>query len=222
MTGLLKYFTSILLCIWAIQGFSQGKYSPTAIRIGYDLSSVVNTLVDPDKTQFEINADIDFHRYYLSLDYGIQKSVREGDDFSYKNSGNFFRIGADVNFNHNDKENSTLFLGLRYARSTFDDEMDYLIEDEIFGPVRGFSSNEKVNAQWIEIVAGLKVKVLKQLFIGYTVRFKFIKSQDLTEELAPFEIPGYGKVKDESTFGFNYSVYYRFKLKKEEILSQEE
>lgn len=192
---------------------AQSKYLPTQVKVGYDVGGLVNSLVSSDKTFFEVTADVDFDRFFLTMDYGIQERVREGDNFLYKNRGNYFRIGPEINFNHRDKENSSLFLGFRYARAVFDDEMTYALEDDVYGDFSGFESNSRLNASWLELVAGLKVKVLQQFFLGYTVRFKFSKSQDLSEALAPFDIPGYGKVEDETTFGMNYYIFYKFKLR---------
>ena len=191
----------------------QSKYMPTQVRVGYDLSSLVNTLANSDKTFFEVTADIDFDRYFVTMDYGIQERTRQGDDFLYKNRGSYFRIGPEVNFNHRDRRNSSLFLGFRYATAVFDDEMSYMIQDDVFGEFSGFSSNDRLNAEWLELVSGLKVKIWDQLFLGYTVRFKFAKSQDLSENLAPYDIPGYGRVDQDTAWGFNYYVFYRFKLR---------
>lgn len=218
----MRYSISILFLLVSTLNLAQSKYLPTQVKVGYDLGGLVNSLASSDKTFFEVTADIDFDRYFLTMDYGIQERTREGDDFFYKNKGSYFRIGPEVNFNHRDKKNSSLFLGFRYARAVFDDEMSYALEDDVYGDFSGFESNSRLNAQWFELVAGLKVKVLKQIFLGYTVRFKFSKSQDLSTSLAPFDIPGYGKVGDETTFGMNYYIFYRFKLREVVVIPEKE
>src|SRR6188508_2378397 len=46
------------------------KYFPTGIRFGTDAFSLVRNTYDETFKGWEVNADVDFYRYYLAVDYG--------------------------------------------------------------------------------------------------------------------------------------------------------
>jgi hypothetical protein len=44
---------------------------------------------------------------------------------SYSNQGTYMRFGADINLMHDDPHDNVAFFGLRYASSSFNDQLDY-------------------------------------------------------------------------------------------------
>ena len=46
------------------------NYMPTGIRLGTDLLSIIMSQVDEKFNGWEVNADVDFYRYYFAVDYG--------------------------------------------------------------------------------------------------------------------------------------------------------
>src|SRR5690349_4137663 len=78
------------------------SYIPTGVRVGTDLISIVRSPIDDTFGGWEVNADVDFYRYFLAVDYGHWErnwayEETEGQT-KYSNNGNYWRIGADVNF----------------------------------------------------------------------------------------------------------------------------
>ena len=71
-----------------------------------------------------------------------------------------------------------------------------------------------VDAWWIELTTGLRVRLWKVLWLGYTGRFKFALSTDGTEEMIPHDVPGFGRTDKETTWGFNYYVMLRIPIRK--------
>ncbi|MFN8689036.1 MAG: DUF6048 family protein, partial [Cyclobacteriaceae bacterium] len=45
-------------------------FRPTGLRLGTDLIQLGKTMAGSSLQGFELNADIDFYRYYLALDVG--------------------------------------------------------------------------------------------------------------------------------------------------------
>jgi hypothetical protein len=170
---------------------------------------------DDNFSGWEVSADVDFYRYYLVLEYGHWGRTFQPDSGNYNNDGNYFRVGADVNFLLKDPDKNLLFFGLRYGRSTFSEYLDIQVTDPVWGSVHRSYTNSSVTARWFEITGGLKVKVLNWLWMGYTGRFKFSLATSDTPEMLPHDVPGYGRTDKESYWGFNYQVLVRIPLKKD-------
>src|SRR5688572_4945883 len=104
------FLINIALLVFTVRGFSQDgdtvrvdsviRHSciPTGIRIGTDLISIGKTQFQDDFKGWEVNADADFGRYYLALDYGSWARTFASDSGNYANDGTYWRAGVDVNF----------------------------------------------------------------------------------------------------------------------------
>ena len=220
MDRLYKYFVSLSMLLCSISAYPQADsvkadFTPKGIRVGTDLSLIGRSIFDKNLSWNEFNIDAEFHRYLISFDYGLQSQRSKANDFNYDVKGNYYRVGIDANFNHNDGFGSVLFLGLRFASSHFDETLIYTISDPVFGISTSTADNKAVKANWFEAVAGLKVKVLGQLYLGFTSRFKFSKKIKSKTDFTTFIIPGYGKAAENSLFGMNYHVSYRIPFRKE-------
>ena len=55
------------------------SYIPTGIRVGTDLISIFKTQFQSDFSGWEVNADVDFYRFYLAADYGSWSRTFAGD-----------------------------------------------------------------------------------------------------------------------------------------------
>jgi hypothetical protein len=192
------------------------EFIPTGIKFGVDLNSFSRQFWDEKKTFQEFQVDIDFRQYLLALEYGSNEVEEVDPDFSYQNTGNYFRIGPDINFMYKPDKLHAVFAGFRYASSTFDDELDYHTEDA-YGNSGISSSNQNTKAQWAEMVTGTKINLWKGLFIGFTIRYKFLKSVR-SGDLEPYWIPGFGQNSqdDKDQFGFSYYLWWRFGFRKRE------
>jgi len=213
---MLRYIASGLLVIGGFGLFAQNKFVPTSIRFGTELALLGITAFNSDRSAFEFTTDIDFHKYYLSFDYGYADRIRNESKYIYQSTGNYFRIGPDINFLYYDKRSSVLFLGVRYARSNYDDKLTFLREDPSYGTLTIERENNDLEASWVELLIGLKVRIWKELYMGYNLRFKFSRSFEV-DNLFPFDIPGYGSAEDRSRFDLNYYIYYKIKWKEKPI-----
>jgi hypothetical protein len=192
----------------------RNKYIPTGIRIGTDIISLVKTRTQENFNGWEVNGDIDFNRYYFALEYGTWGRNFRSLTSTYANTGKFWRAGIDVNFLTKDPDRNLFFIGVRYGRSVFTESMSVTLEDPNWGLLSDSFYQSDVNAWWIELTSGLKVKVWKIFWIGYTGRFKFALTTDATEEMLPFDIPGFGRADKETTWGFNYYLMIRIPIRK--------
>lgn len=207
---------------FAIAGFAQPKdtvvieldtvknrFVPTGIRIGTDVIALVKSNIQDNFNGWEVNADVDFKRYYLNFDYGSWGRNFATDSATYQNDGKYWRLGVDVNFLLKDVERNMFFIGMRYGRANFSEQMTVISKDKIWGDFTGSYNNPNVTARWLELTSGLRVRMYKFIWMGYTARFKFgLKKQGETQMLS-HDVPGYGRTDKETAWGFNYQIFFR-------------
>jgi len=70
-------------------------------------------------------------------------------------------------------------------------------------------SNQSTTRIWYEVVAGVRVEIIKNIFMGWTVRNSHLIGQDAEGDVAPWYIPGYGK-NISSNWSINYTLGYHF------------
>lgn len=188
-------------------------YWPTGIRIGTDLIALAKIPLSDQFDGWEVSADMDLDRYYFNVEMGNWEKSKISPGQSYSNSGNYFRVGADANFLLKDPDRNMFFIGLRYGRSSFREQLNYSISDAVFGDFQKTVSNESMTAGWGEITVGLRVKIWSELWMGYTARLKVAPTVGTTGEFIPYDIPGYGLAAKKSYWGFNYQLYWRFPIR---------
>lgn len=191
------------------------RFVPTGIRIGTDLSLLGISAFSSNRSGYEINGDIDFDKFFLVWDIGHENRDRVTPLFNYNSEGDYFRIGLDVNLlnPHKNQNNNVMFFGVRLAKAFYDDRVTFTIIDKNYGEISQFRRNFGLVANWLEFTAGIKVRMWKNLYLGYTGRLKFSKDLKGDETIRPFDIPGFGKSKERSVFGINYYITYLIKWK---------
>jgi hypothetical protein len=194
-----------------------GKYIPTGLRIGTDVLAIARTQYDKTFSGWEVNADVDLDRFYFVTDYGYwARNFMTAAD-RYDNDGRYFRFGADVNFLTKDPDKNMFFLGLRYAHATFSEHLSINRQDSLWNTVIDKSySNNKINGNWFELTTGLRVKIWKVLWMGYTARFKFALHTNENGDLLPHDVPGYGRTDKDAAWWFNYQILIRIPIRKQE------
>lgn len=222
---MLKYLISICLLTIATHAYTQKatvqldttsrRFIPTGIRVGVDAIALGKSFYQDDYKQYAFQADIDFYRYFLNLEYGkMERTLISNADYNVE--GTYFRVGPDINFLHRDPDKSALFFGLRYGITTFSDKLSFAYSDPLYGNGTSNLSNTDLKANWFEMVTGLKVKIWEVFWLGYTARFKFGVDTFERNVLIPHEIPGYGRADKRVNWDFNYYIIFRLPLRKEE------
>jgi hypothetical protein len=192
--------------------------------VGTDLVAIGYTFAGRDQFRFEFNSDADVHKYFVAFDYGFANIGRSDSTFHYRNNGHYIRFGADINLLPQDEFGNVIFIGLRYGRSIFSDNLTFNgVTNVFYGPINstdinGDLRNNSVQMGWGEVVMGVKIQLVKQLYLGFTSRFKVGSSINGLENLIPFEVPGYGTYARKNVFGFNYLIYYRFKFRDKPLI----
>ncbi len=187
------------------------------LRVGIDLSKIARTIIEEDYTGFMVEGDFRFYKnYYLAAEIGNEKLPFEGDNIKVSSSGTFVKIGANYNAYDNwQGMQNIIFVGLRYGFTTFKQDLkEYRIytTDNYFDDDLRTDAGETsgLTASWIELIAGLKVEVLKNLYLSANVQLKRRITDKKPDGFDNLTIPGFGRTYDDSTFGvgYGYSISY--------------
>jgi hypothetical protein len=193
----------------------QRDFRPTGVRFGTDLIQGIRGLSSSNFNGWEANVDVDFWRYYFAFDYGQWAQIETLENGYYENDGSYWRVGADVSFLKKDPDRNMFFLGLRYAQSSFADSIAYSYSDDNFGTITRQLENINLSASWVEITTGLRMKIWKYIWMGYTARIKLFPSLNGEGELESYNIPGYGRASADNWWGFNYQIFFKISVRKE-------
>lgn len=220
---MLKYFISILLCCGLI-AFSQeendtiGKPSQKyGLRVGADLYRLTKPLYNKNYGGFEVSGDFRItHSHFLAIELGSETNLVDDDLIHFTAKGSYLKVGFDYNTYENwlDMQNM-IYVGLRYGYSSFDQTLHQysLYNNNNYFPSYTVNTNQEFNAltaHWMEVIAGIKVEVLNNLYLGFSLRLKRMIDQEKPTNFDNIYIPGFNRTTEGSHFGsgFNYTLSY--------------
>jgi hypothetical protein len=223
MKKISKYIFSFLFVFQIGCGVFAQQYRTKGLRLGVDVSRFSLYYFDPGRVAYEFSADYEILRdLYLTGEYGMQTVKLEDAKYNYYSDGDYFRIGFDRNFlkSGNPDEYEMAFIGLRYGYSKFNHSANSIqLPQNYWGlPTEIYNISESpYNAQWLELATGIRAELLKNFFIGWSVRARFLLAHTNNQQMAPYNIPGFGNTDKKTAFGFNFSVYYLIPIYKKEV-----
>ncbi len=185
------------------------------IRVGIDLFLPVYSLFSDDTKGFEIVGDYRIsRRFYIASELGYRDHTRQEDFFEFTTSGQYIRAGVDYNAYQNwiGMENM-IVAGVRYGFSTFSQDVnEYTINADPALPERTVNdplSYDSLNASWVEIVLGIKVEVLHNVYMGFSFRGSTMISSKEPDNFKNLYVPGFERVYfNDFGFSFNYTLSY--------------
>jgi hypothetical protein len=226
---MLKYGTNYLLWLAIMlssittTSLARGRnLLPRGLHIGFDvLNPVYYRWKEKTGDQYNIQATVDFKRILLEGAYGWGTMKRRNPPdkpFAYSaNQGNYWSMGIAYNFLHSSQEKNLAFLGLRYSRAYFTDQLLGKLQDE---SVKTWNKKLSANkpspdviaekhtfkANWLELTAGARVHIWWWLYGGTTIYYRFAKDITLFDVHTPFDIIGWGLNEEEDTWGIHYYI----------------
>lgn len=154
-------------------------------------------------------------KYFPAIEIGYG-TADHTDEFltekAYKASAPYFRIGCDYNVLKHKHDPYRLFVGARYAMSSFDysttdveairDNQDNL--EIIYTPI----PDQHATAHWLEAVFGVDAQVWKGFHLGWDLRYKKrLKVKQGDGEV--WYVPGMGKNEGTQIWG-RFMVMWEF------------
>lgn len=228
MLPMSRYIISILIVLIGSSIFAQKneQVQDTAtykdrygLRVGIDIVRPIYSFFSEDMKGFEIVGDYRIaKRFYVATELGYRDQTRQEDFFNFSTKGQYIKLGVDYNAYKNwlGMENM-IVVGLRYGFSTFSHTMnEYTINTDPFVPDRTETDRidyEGLNGHWAELVIGLKVEVLHNVFLGVSFRGNTLISATKPDNFKNLYIPGFERVfVNNNGFSFNYTVSYLIPL----------
>lgn len=155
------------------------------------------------------------NKYYPVVEAGYEgKQELLYSGINFQGSGLFYRLGIDLNLIRSvstQVANNKFIVGARLGMSDFSYD---ILNIPFNNPYTGLTSRIDYNglthtAFWFEIVAGIRIEILKNVMTGWTIRSKNPLGERRPGTTSPYYIPGYGK-SGNGVWAFNYTIGYQF------------
>ncbi|WP_418262629.1 DUF6048 family protein [Flavobacterium faecale] len=204
------------------------KTNRYGLRLGVDLYKLSRGFYDKNYKGIELVGDYRLtKKYFLAAELGTENKTTDDARLNFTTQGSYLKAGFDYNGYENwlDMEN-IISIGLRYGFSTFNQELNnYRIynSSQYFGENQTLTSGQKFNgltASWVEVVAGLKVQVIRNVFVGFSLRLNTLITNKKPDNFDNLYIPGFNRTYNGSFgVGFNYTVSYFLPLYKKKVVA---
>ncbi len=208
-----------------IEGDSVVYQQKYGLRIGADVAKLVRSFSDENYKGFEVNADYRITKnIYVAGELGTEEKTTDEDFFDAKTTGSYFKAGVDYNVYDNwFGMDNLIYGGLRVGLSSFKQQLNGFTiynTDQYWEPFSNPDSIEfsGLSAIWAELVFGIKVEVLNNVYVGFSAQLKNLISEDQPENFENIFIPGFNRTYDSSGIGvgFSYNISYLIPLYKKD------
>ena len=146
---------------------------------------------------------------HIEIGVGAANSTPEEMNFTYKGKMSLYgKIGGKYNFLYNNTSDYQVLLGFDLGYSNFKYDIENInIESGYWGEqVTTSILNQKSHALWGELSFSLRVRIVKNLSMGWSFIYHFLLSEKENPNAKVWYIPGYGN-RDNKVSGA-LSVFY--------------
>ena len=208
-----------------IDTLKKREKKPYTLRFGIDLSKPVMAQMDKDYFGLELVGDIRLYsEFYGAVELGNEKKTQQSERINLTTTGTYLKLGFDYNMYKNWKGmNNSIYLGMRLGNSFHNQkvneyepyELNHYWETEIIKDGPEIREQDALQARWIEIIAGIRVKMINNIYMGFSLRLNRLMSDTRPVNFDNLYIPGFNKKTDENVWGagFNYTITYAIPIK---------
>ena len=233
-----KYITSIFILIFSFSALSQTQnkdaentktakdslhYHPKTygLRFGIDILKPILAITEDLKgvefvTDWRINTKL-----FIASEFGYIHRTLPENTFNHTVNGSYVKAGINYNlFNNWLNMDNEIYVGLRYGFASFQNTLNnytifqegtYFDIKEVDTPIEF----DALNAHWIEAVAGLKVEMIPNVYMGFMININRLITTNNPNNFENTYSPGFGKISDNGTgFNINYTLSYRIPMYK--------
>ena len=131
-------------------------------------------------------------------------------NISYKTKAPYGKIGVDFNVMKNKHDDYRLYVGARYAFTSF--KVDYSsppVTDPFWGDtkIEWGEENMKCKYHWAEAVFGAQAKIWKFIHLGWSLRYRKRVSYSEGEHSKAWYVPGFGKSGNSNIMGTFHLIF---------------
>lgn len=194
------------------------------LRLGVDVSKLIISFLESDTKGLELVGDFRFKKnYYAAVELGFQEKTTQEDYLNFSTKGSYIKFG--INFNVYDNwigMTNEINFGLRYGMSFFSQTLNSYtpnVKGTFFIPdiVEPNTTFKDLTAQWAELIFGLKVETLNNLYLGASFSVKKMMNSKEPDNFKNLQIPGFNRVySNDVGVGFNYTLSYLIPIIKKE------
>lgn len=169
----------------------------------------------------EISATMNINNRFLptiEVGLGHTNMVSQLYDIGYRTRAPYYRIGMDYNMQYKKGKPNYIYLGGRVGYTSFSYSVD---APPLIDPIWGNSVSMQLtdlpcHAIWAEAVGGVRAEISKNLYLGWSLRYKLPLHRGPISNGGPWYIPGFGTGK-ENAFGATYTISYYFNLTRKRL-----
>ncbi len=194
------------------------------LSIGIDLYNPIYSSINDDDLSYELITSLRIiEDFSIASEIGSLDRYIEDENVNFTSTGEYIKFGFDYNlFNNWIGMDNSIYLGMRFATSSFNNKIDsYTLRNpDSYWSNNVTSDYETINhsdqnANWIELLVGIKVETIKNIYLGINLRLNRLLSNTSPNNFNNLYIPGFNKVTDDNSWGsgFNYTLTYSLPLK---------
>ncbi len=166
----------------------------------------------------EVSATMDINnRFFPTVEVGVGHTdiVSQLYEIGYSTRAPYYRVGMDYNVQYKSGKPGYIYLGLRAGYTSFRYSVDAPpLVDPIWGDEASVQfTNMPCRAVWAEAVGGVRTEIVKNFYMGWSLRYKYPIYMAPIANGGPWYIPGFGAGKG-GVLGATYTVGYYFNLTK--------
>lgn len=184
-----------------------------SIEVGVNIWDPVMRIFGQKYGGIDFSAALNLHNRYIptfEAGLGMARNTPDEMNFTYRSPmAPYFKIGADYNFLYNSNPDYRFTAGLRYGFSSFKFSIDNVNMDNYWGETAPVNfPSQSASAGWLELVLGLRVKIVGPVSAGWSFRYRVMLHQSHPPLGDPWYIPGFGT--KGSGIGGSFSIVYNF------------
>lgn len=191
------------------------------VDVGVNFFDGVLLAAGQSYASFDLSARVSLHNWFFPVveaGLGFADTHPEDSNFHYESPlSPYLKVGLDYNFLYKSSPDYQVFLGARLGVAKVNYSIrDISVNSSYWDESAGFDiTGQHAVPVYGDVLAGLKVRLVGALSMGWTFRWHFRIHTPAATESQPWFIPGYGA---SSPVGATFSLIYTFggKRSKEE------
>jgi len=184
--------------------------------IGVELSGPVIFNFDENKLNLEGYMAYRLNdKYYAVIEPGYSSYKYSQYNYEYRSEGFFLRIGTDINLIKPKNGTGKHFagFGFRYGISLSTHETPWLVYENYWGRIESFLEPEFFHSHFLEAGGGVKAEIFNNIFIGWSVKVRFMLYSSAPQHNQPAYIPGVGAAGTTLRPAFSYWLAWQLPFK---------
>ena len=130
---------------------------------------------------------------------GTKKKTQQSERINFTTNGTYLKLGFDYNMYKNWKGmNNAIYLGMRIGNSFHKQQVneyepyqiDHYWNTGVIKQGPEIREQDALSARWVEVVAGIKVKMINNIYMGFSLRLNRLMSETRPVNFDNLYIPG--------------------------------